>query len=96
MFCDLYALGLEENFGGDVGVRKQSVLGDASRVPRAKADKGLGLGLAYVYGPSLLNAPGECGISGGEQHEFLAVNEDIVQRIGLCAGRKTGDVQLMV
>ena len=87
VFCDLYALGLKENVGGDVGVRKESVLGNAGRVPGAKADKGLGLGLAYVYGPSLLNSPGERGISGGEQHEFLAVNEDIVQRIGLCAGR---------
>ena len=29
VFCDLYALGLKENVGGDVGVRKESVLGNA-------------------------------------------------------------------
>ena len=87
MLRDFYALGLKENVGGDVGVRKESVLGNASRVPGAKADEGLCLGLAYVYGPSLLHAPGERRISGGEQHQFLAVNEDIVQRVGLCAGR---------
>ena len=96
MFGNFDALGLEENFGGDVRVRKQSVLGDAGRVPAPEADKRLLLRLPDVNRRAVLHASRERRILGGEQHKFLAAHENIVQRIGLCAGRETGDVQLMV